>query len=506
MKFSKRIRGLAYKGVLGVAGGSAPAPPPPVVTKFVLLVIGDSNANGASNTITPCSNDTLYNFNGVSFDEITTQSVSNGFPLLGSIWQPFATEYKSYFNKPVYLVNAAKGGSYFSNDVPANSWGSGGNLRGLAETKLNDALTFLGDASLSLIIVNLGINDIRNGYSDAGIVNAIDGFGAWITSEYPGVPVLFIQVGRAETTLNSLKYYTVRKAIVDVCTNNTLCSLFSQGMQFFTGGYEVDNLHYNQASQITIAAQGVRWLRFPGFSKWGRSVVCLFVTDITLGRKVLVDNFISSQVSNGNFFQFENLTVFLGSVIGDLNVDWSFIGFGISSGATIDPNVSLSFDGVDDYFVTGVIPNVYTLRSGQNNIIVGARVLDNRSVFATLALFGSQSGALSVSIFQGPVRFRVNDNTLSEGTDTVFLDDKTYVTRRSGTTKELLVDKTVDSSVVVASTGYQPTVPQAVGCTNASPVPLTYLNCDVVYYFYAGNASFDYDSFYDEMKTLIDNW
>jgi len=142
---------------------------------------------------------------------ITTQSVSNGNPTLGSIWQSFANQFYEQFSRQVLLVNAAKGGTYFCTTgtvgsptaVAANSWGSGGDLRSAFNAKVALALRFNGYEKLDLIVVNLGINDIRNGYATGTILTEMVNFFTYLTTTYPTTQIICISPGRDETTIST---------------------------------------------------------------------------------------------------------------------------------------------------------------------------------------------------------------------------------------------------------------------------------------------------------------
>lgn len=493
-----------------MSGGDIPEP-------FALGVIGDSNANGASNVITQCALRTLYNFNGTSYDEITTQSVSNSFPLLGSIWQPFATAYKTAFAAPVYLMNAAKGGTYYCpsgtsgspNAAAANSWGSNGDLRALFQTKVTNGLAALGKASLDLIVVNLGVNDVRNAYASGTILTAMDNFAAWLTVTYPGVPVLFIQVGRSETTVSSTTFYQVREHTADLAQSNTNMHMCCTALPFafISGGYEADLLHYTAATQITMAGQLVEWLKNSTYSKWGRSVISSLFDIPSSARKTLINNFISSQVTSGNYFLLEGFFNLKTSTANNMLLDWTFIGFGAPNSGTFLSDDCLQLDGVDDYFATGIDPNIYIgSGAGQNNVLVGCHVKANSSA-GTVALFGAGNAAQSLSLVQNTVRYRVNDLTLSAGTDTVFQANTLYSIRRNGTTKSLVKNKTQNASVVQASTGLVNGVTMVYGATQVSPSTISsWIQADIQMCYYANFTGFDIDNFYDNWNTLLTNW
>jgi len=491
--------------------------------KFTILTIGDSNCNGTASTITTCAPGTLYNFNGTTYDEITTQSVGNSTPTLGSIWQPFANKYKAAFGRTVHLINCGKGGTYVcppgtvgvvpgtatpANAAAANSWGTGGDLRGDAETKVAAGLAAISStATLDLIVVNVGINDNRNEYPIATVETAMDGFVSWINGQWPGIPVLVIQVGRSEFTILNQNLYRVRAKWVNICDGSTYFSMCSSPLSLiYTSGYEADNLHYNATGQDYLAQCLVRWLLNDRLTKWGRSVVSSFYADLTEARKTLVDTFISTLVTNGDFFRLEGYFRFRRSHVNDIFVDWSFIGYGANSGSTYVANDCETFDGTDDYFATGIRPDWY-IRSGLNDVFISAKIKDNRST-GTTSLFGSITASGALSYVQNPVRLRVNDLTLTQFTsaETFFADDSRYSLRRTSSTAKIgYKDKVTRFTGSVTSTAQPTFAATAASQQSTGPVIGAFLDCDLIDFAY-GNSSIDLNTFHDAAEALEDNW
>jgi hypothetical protein len=404
---------LAQQGILMSKRGSNP---------FFIGVIGDSNADGASSSIPTVSHGVLYNYTGGSWNEITTQGVANQGAIYGSMWQPFATSYKAEFGRPVYLMNGAQGGSHYSDAATAYSWGPSGTLRAAFVAKVVAGLAAVGGSRLDMIVVNLGINDCRAGLSIANIRTGITSLYTWITGTFPGVPVLVVQMGRSEVAVSNLLMYQTRVAQVDAAFSFSDVSMCGNAMIWvFLSGYEADNLHYNNTTFSGMADNLVRWLRFNALSKWGRSALATLFDTPSAGRITLLDNFISSQVTSGNLARFIQLTIFKTGDVRNWLVDLSFVSYGNTSGnPTFVANDCMTLDGVDDYFGSGINVNVQAgTRYTQTSVLLGVALKTNRSA-GNGCLFGGTEAAASLSVVQNGVRYRVNDLTLSTGTDTLF--------------------------------------------------------------------------------------
>lgn len=480
-------------------------------TDFVAVIIGDSNANGGDASSPPATiaANTLYNWNDTTlvYDQVISQSVANAFPALGSIWQYYGTAYKAAYGRPAYIVNTAKGGTYYTNSVAANSWGDVGNLRGLAVIKIAHALQFSNKSKPDIIFVNLGINDVRNGFSVPTILAAITNFYTWITTTYPGVPVVIIQQGRSEVASNSSELYQLRRALVGAAVSFTDVSIGAAGMPLvFTSGYAADNLHYNSTGQSVIGNQLVQWQLNGAYSKWGRSVISALSAPPTSAHKTLIDNFISSQVTRGNYTKFEGLFCFKAGTVNDILLDWSFIGYGANAG-TFTANDALAFNGTTEFFATGIINGFYVGTSSATSAISGVRVKTNSSTGVT-GLFGATDNSpnTSFSVVTNGVRFRANDATLTAGTDTNIAASTLYAVRRNGTTKELMKNKVSNASATQANTGLNGDFTMVVGAINSNTGVGSFWQGSAYYFFYSGYSGFDYDGFYDDFETLLAAW
>lgn len=489
---------------------------------FVVLGFGDSNMNGTAGTITTNIPGEHYFWDGSAWTLVTTQSVGNSTPTLGSIYQPFASLHRASFDRPIYTINCAKGGSYLSppgtvgvipgtgtpaNAVAANSWGTGGDLRGLAETKVANGLAAIQVTAPDLILVNATINDNRHEYPIATVETAMDGFVSWINATWPGVPVLVIQVGRSEFAILNQNLHRQRIKWINLCNANTYFSMVGSSLSLqYTGGMEADDLHYNATGEIYLANCFNKWVRNHTLTKWGRSIVSTLYAELTSARKTLVDNWASTLVSSGDYFELTGYFRFQRSHINDIFVDWTFVNYGANSGSTYVADSHESFDGTNDYFASGIRPD-WDTRSGLNDVFITAKIKDNRST-GTTSLFGSITASGALSFVQNPIRGRVNDLTLTGFTsaETFFADDARYSFRRTSSTAKLLYkDATTRFTGSVTSTAQPTFTPTVASQQSTGPVIGAYLDSDLIDFGFGGSGV-DLTNWVTATETLEDGW
>lgn len=481
-------------------------------TPFVIGVIGDSNADGATSSIPTVAPATLYNYVSGSYTEITTQSVANNSPDKGSIWQPFATAYKAQFNNPVYLINCAQGGSTFYTS-PLYYWMTGAiSLYPAAKTKILAGAAAAGKSMPDAIVLNLGINDVRSGYSLTNVTNAVNDVILKLTTDFPNVPILVIQVGREETNINSVDLFNIRELLVDKAQATTNMHIIGSAPAYsFLSGYESDGVHYNNTGASFLGTCLVNWHINSGYSKWGRAVISTLFDGATLSsaRKELIDTFISGQVSNGNYFKLDELNVFKTTTANNLYIDWTMIGYGVQRTSTFVANSHIAFDGVSGRYDMAYVGSVHARRSTQTDILCGLKLRTNAST-GTSYLFGTFDGTdiFGANQLASPaaIRYIVYDTTFSNGTDVLFQANNLYTIGRNGTTKQLYKNTTLQASATQATTGLTANLPLYMGCVNASGTPATFINGTAEYAFVSLNSSFDLSSFYNAIETLIAAW
>lgn len=489
--------------ISGSGGGVEPG-------RHALGIIGDSNADGAATVITTCAADTLYLWNGTTTAEITTQSVANDSPTLGSIWQPFATAHKANTGSPVFLINGSRGGSNVSALGAGSefSWSTTGTRYGLFQTKVASGLAASGISQLTAIIVNLGINDVRGAQTLATITTGFNSLFTRLESDYPGVPILVIQVGRKEDAIQNAALYEVRELLVDLCNTYTNVHMVGSAVPLaLLSGYEADALHYNQAGQQMLASQLANWFTNSAYSKWGRSVISSLFDVPSSARKTLIDNFISSQVSSGNYFRLDCLNVFKTGTENNIFFDWSFIGYGVKRTSTFTANDSIATDGVAGYYDTSYIQNHLTKRSSRTNIYAGVKI-KNKTTTANSYLCGTFNGTNVLGINQNGtnVRYLANDATFSLGTEVTFANNSLYTVGRTSGTKKLVKNKTQDASAAVAVGANIDNFNMVIGAVNSSGTKATFINASYEYFFVSEHDSFDIANFYDNIEIMIAGW
>jgi lysophospholipase L1-like esterase len=480
------------------------------VSRHAFGIIGDSNADGAATIITTCAADTLYLWNGSTTTEITTQSVANDSPTLGSIWQPFATAYKANTGSPVFLINGSRGGSNASALGAGSgfSWSTTGTLYDLFKAKVASGLAASGISQLTAIIVNLGVNDVRGAQSLATITTGFNSLFTRLNTDYPGVPVLVIQVGRKEDTLLNSALYEVRELLIDLANTYTNVHMCSSALTFaLLSGYEADGLHYNQLTQQAIGSQLANWFTNSAYSKWGRSVISSLFDVPSNARKTLIDNFISSQVTSGNYFRMDGLHVFKTGTENNIYFDWSFIGYGVKRTSTFTANDSIATDGVAGYFDTSYIQNHLTKRSLRTNLFMGVKV-KTRVTAGTAYLFGNFNGTNIVGANSNGtnVRYLINDATFSNGTEVTFANNSLYSVGRTAGTKRLIKNKTQDATAAVAVAANIDNFNVTIGAINSSGTKATFMSASYEYYFVSEHDSFDIGNFYDNIEIMIAGW
>jgi len=492
--------------------------------KQAFLAIGDSNIAGSGfDSIGPTTAaDTLYHWNGTDIDEITTTDISNTNPAYGTIFKKFATDYKAATTRKPVIINEGLGGSYFFNSNAAISWDPTGDLYPAAVTEANDCLSFLGLTELKGIILVCGTNDARAGFTIGTILSAMQDLITSLQIDFPGVPIYISQLGAidAGVVMFDTKLNSIRIKLRELVRDTTSCYFFTSFASFWRSGvandyYNADQLHLYQAGYNIVGSQLSRCINLTAtYSKEATGVIASLIDDISTTRKNLIAAFVDSQVTAGNYYLFNTLQLFKTTTINNIYVDWAMVGVSLDTPAlagTFNANSDFQFNGSSDAFGMGW-HNSDGIAT-QNDIIFGAKVKTNNTATGTLStLIGKQlSSGQPISIIRqnasGNISFFVHDQTqtFATGSNTVLNNDTLYSAYRSGTTKGLYINKTLNTSATVASTGDIPTL-YYLGCFFFNGAGAQWFNGNVEYAFTAKFTGFNIDSFYDNSETLIDNW
>lgn len=488
---------------------------------LTIALIGDSNANGASDTITTCSAGTLYNYNtdltpGTPYiEEVTTQTVNTEVPAgtLGSFMHPFATEYKALTGRPTYLINGSHGQSCVYSGCTYN-WYTSGDLYDDFTAKVTAGLAAANKSSLDGIVINVGINDLRQGHSVANITTGYTSLISRLTTDYPGVPILIIQIGRSETIITNNDYYRVREMIVDLCNANANVHMCGSALFFApltSTYYESDALHYSQAMQKFLGPQLARWFTNGAYSKWGRSVISSMFSVPSSGRKTLIDNLVSSQITSSNYFSMDGWHVLKTDHTLNTYIDWTFVGCGFLRSATFVANDAVSTNGTSTYYDTSYNPDHFTARSSVTDIIFGAKV-KTRTTTAAASLFGAANAGTTIifNLLQltspSAVLYRSYDATNSSGTDVLVQAGNLYSVGRNGTSKYLYKNSTQQATAIQTGLGSTGAHTFAVGAANIGGTRSGFMAGSYEYVFVAAYSAFDLSNFYTNMETLISGW
>lgn len=493
---------LAQQGILGTAR----------LQGDVFGVIGDSNADGRGDTIPVVAPNTLYNWNVTSFVEITTQSVAIDDNTKGSIWQQFATDYKAATGRKVLLVTGGSGGSEFYPNVDTNNWYTSGVLYAAWKTRMTNALN--GRKATGIFIV-LGVNDVRASHSIANITTGVNSLVSRLQTDFPGVPVLFVQVGRTETEINSQLLYQTRQLLKETCEANADFHMCGNAATFavMSGGYNVDNLHYSQATNNSLGSMLARWFQNSAYSKWARSIISSYSIEISSARKTLINNFIASM--GADFHDLNTFNLWKNESLFDVNSDWTFLGLTGAGGATVNVNSNVSTNGTTERIVIAYFNN-YFVKGGaaSNNYRFGVKLNTVGTAAGTAAImFGTVNiaGTAAIRAAQGgganPTNFMSNTLTQRNGTQADLVAGTLYTVARNGNTEEFYRNKTLDASGVQAFVASVNEL-MAVGAllTGSTSTYSFFYNGTYHYVFASPYTGFDYDNFYDAAEALVAGW
>lgn len=470
-----------------IQGGSGPAAPYADIVgvnttaggQQVFLTVGDSIAQGSNNATGPGPTPTAgtvkqYNASNGTIIDIGATDVANRVANGGTFMPRCGINYNAATGKiPVFVSNGVA--SAFFEDNGAINWSAAGALRAQAETNVTTTLGLLGLTKLKGIYVILGINSARGVADMASVVlPACDDFFLWLTTTYPGVPIIVCQIGRHDTAAHNDRIYGTRLRIIqnaitypDVHIGFAMASMISAG-----GMASGDLYHPLQVGNNSMGESFARWWGLSSYSKWPRSVMASLYADLTTTRKDAIETFFTAIGSD--YFKFENFHWFKVTGAGSVFVDWSFLGYNFDSSANFTENSHVATDGSTDHYSYAFYNSVNIGRANQDDFFTIVKVKTNNTPQGTLAyLFGSNSGTLHVSVGQTTtpnIAYRCNDATASTSPETVFANNTVYGIARNGTTKAFLKNTAVLNSAVVASTG-NITIAPLLGGRNGAGTP-----------------------------------
>jgi hypothetical protein len=478
-----------------------------------VAIVGHSIADSAATEKVPVKRGTLYGWINGAIEHITGQSYANDARNLNEysgLMQHFGPQFKAAFNRPVFFVSGAHGGSVVSDHVdPGQTWYITGTLYNNFRTKAAAGLRAIGGTKFDAILIDLGINDVRAGYSFSDINTGITSLLTRITTDFPGVPILIDQVGRYETQTCDQPLVDIRhlwlvgcQAFADVHIASSAAPLAVQN------GFRSDAIHKNALGYSIQAGQIVRWFKNSQFPKWSRTAMSILYDDQPYYRKKLIDNFVSSQISAGNWFLIEQLLIFKTSHPMNAEVDWAMLGFGALRTVQFVNGSHIATDGVATRYDTTYSPSLFTRRSTVSNIRVGIKLKTGFSTNNTFAFGVISTGpkVMALSISSNKTTYRVHDTTLSLGTEAGFGNNSWYSADRNGTTKAIVKGKTIDASVVQADTGLVVARTVKIGCVDNAGTLSSFAALEAEAFVACAHTSFDWDNFHDNIEILLANW
>lgn len=495
----------------------------------VFGVIGDSNADGRGATIPTVAANTLFKWNTSTsiFNEITTQSVANdGGGIYGSLYQQFATDYKSLTGKRVCLVNGASGGSEFYPNGDNNNWYTSGTLYAAFTAQMTNALRAAGKTAPTAIFLCLGINDFRATHTIANITTGFNSLMSRITSDYPGVPILATQVGRSESVVNNLLMFQLRSLFRSQFDSNDNFHIIGSGVAGVgitaAGGdwdyYIADNLHYSQTTLDYFGTFAARWFSLSAYAS-KKPVRCYISQLFSLPNSTRQGLIEAAYDTMGNAIWAKQNQLFLFKTGSKLNtyVDWAFIGYGIYLGSVTF--VADSYMQTPGSLNAGVGQGFNSGWAGNLNAMGGisttdfafavylitavtsagtAAVMAGRANASTAFRFAQGSGAANTNVFALSL-------TQTNGTQADLASGTVYSAVRSGGNQELWRNNTVDVSAAVATTGFLSDVGPVIGFYRASPAADSFPYAGRFGFMLIGPAT-DHATMVTALKTLIDSW
>lgn len=443
------------------------------VERDLFLIIGDSNGDGRGSTIPTIPSETLYNWNGSAFDEITTQTVANDGSY-GSAWQQMAVNFRNSFGRPVYIVNKCSGGSEFYPNGDNNNWYTSGTLYSPAVTAANAAKTALAITRLS-VIVCLGINDIRGAQTTGNIQTAMASLMTRLNSDFSTPEIYIIMPGRDDITgYNGSRHQVVRRLLMNHATDANI-HIVAQMLPLANWSlYDVDNLHLTQTGYNLLGAQIARYFIHSSYAKETRSILASFKNDVSAAVKSAINTFVTSFTSF--YATVDSFYILVGSDADNKKVDWGLLSAPQFISVT-DATAGVTTAGTSSSYIrTNLFHDLQsTTRSTVTDFAEFVKTGTVTTSGATSAfLFGKSQSGVSLRIYQGGSALNVQAYDAggdSNGAETKFADNAVYAIARNGTNKMMKKDSSDVISVTVASTGNVNSRDSMIGTINASGTP-----------------------------------
>lgn len=469
----------------------------------VIGTFGDSNTNGEGLTIPTVASGTLYLWNGSGNTEITTQSVNQVDNTKGGYQQQFATDYKALTGFKTILVQRGVG------STSTGSWdGSGvGDSYPDAKTALDACVAFNGLTKPKYIIWTLGAADIGGGITNTR--NSMIAIMQHLNTDYPGVPIIWTNVGRVSSTV-SQSIYDIRSLFIEFAESYSNLHLCVNGAAFIGAAmYNADNIHWTQAGYNMAGSMIVRYISNKRYrNKWASAVMSSQFDVLSDARKEIVNYVITRLYNRGDYFKLESLHMFKTSTQNNIYVDWSFKGYTSGAPSSFSANTYTAGNGSSTNLTWSFI-SLYTRQASQTNFRTAIYLRDRLTADGTqAALYGIYDGTTQQDIRQtgSAVTYKSNDVTASTGTETSLTDAHWYGVGRSGGTKYIFKDKNIDASASVAAIGLATGGAPRLFAFNNNGSIANHISAQIEVVVAAPYTGFDWDSLIDDLDYYRANW
>lgn len=402
--------------------------------KIITLAVGDSNTNGDATGITTANAGALKNFNGTTWDDITTQAVTNSNPGKGSIFHQMANDILANTGQTTWLVNTALGGADISPAGDNNDWSTTGLRYAAMQTKVADAIAN-GGGRVGRIIVGCGVNDVRAATAIATITTHWNSLLDRLHADFPDAEILIVNVGRIEAASFNQLLVQVRDLQVTTTWARSYCHMVNSGAFHvsISGGYEADNLHYSLITCNAIGTSIAKWVKYSSYTKWARSIIAAHFDDIDATARTKVQDLVDDMGAD-----LESVALFTPLKSSDVKnylIDFTFRSFnGAPSGGFLQSaNGWMNSNGATANsfpagFYTG-FSSAGGITSTNYNFFVRVGAIRTASGTAC-ALFGTVTGGAGSSRVQlfdqagaTQVTYAASDATLTLAADTSFVPD-----------------------------------------------------------------------------------
>lgn len=270
--------------------------------KDAFLVIGDSifaGGNALASSTLPTPGYAYEFYNGALYPVGLSGSVAPAAETEKSPWPKFCSDYFADTRRIPLIINRGFSSSTISTANDNNDWQTSGNHYNDAVTAANDALTLTGISQLTAIFIDLGINDVQNlngtgSFTVAQINTFLGNIITNLNTDFPGVPILYTQIGRSTTILVNSRLTGVRNSIKNYCISNAGVHFAGSLSAFQVGNLYEDDIHPDQVGNDYLGGMYARWFRNSSFSKWTRSLIACHFDEPSTNEKNAIATFLTS--------------------------------------------------------------------------------------------------------------------------------------------------------------------------------------------------------------------